>query len=303
MSQTANEESELTQEFGQLVRVLTGAGMQYQDARMRREQFRAFEQSRTEHQRQAHDKALADVVHDKLHDRHFWSSAGAEEIADNVIVATHLSQQHPKAQRAYMHASDMLRNEFGINLEDINRDHPSSLGDRHAALRDELDSYFERLRVQSERDSTPKKIVIEPSLVLETRERLAIEGKHPIVMEPKAPPLAIEGKLLREEKASGAKARQYEAEHQQDQKHAQTESTTGGRTPHPYQRVSAEQYEQLRRTTAPLYADIRQRQGLMFTRSAQDAVKQGLTSKFNKPGQLKPQIRSYPMRREVGLTK
>lgn len=302
MSEVANEESELTQELGQLVRVLTGSGMQYQEARFRREQMRAAEQARMQQQQHAHNKALANLVHETLHDRQFWATAGSEAIADNVIAAAHLSQDHPKAQQAYMHAADMLRNDFGINLEDINRDHPTSLSDRHAALRDELDSYFERLRVQNERDSSSQRVVIEPSLVLDTKERLEIEGNNPIVMEPKEPPLQIEGKLLREEQASAAKAEQYAAEHRQDKLHAQTEAITGGREPYPYQRVTAEQYEQLRRTTAPMYAEVRQRQGLMFARSTRDGIKHGISNQSGRPIP-KAHIRSYPMKREVGLTK
>src|SRR5699024_6694280 len=194
MTENSNEETEMTQEFGQLVRVLTGSGMQMQEARMRRNYMRASEQARVEQQRQSQDKAMADMVHKTLHDREFWSTAGSEAIADNVIVAAHLGQTQPKAQAAYLHASDMLRNEYGINLEEINKDHPTSLSDRHAALRDELDSYFQRLRVQNERDSSSQRVVIEPSLVLDTKERLEIEGNNPIVMEPKEPPLQIEGK-------------------------------------------------------------------------------------------------------------
>lgn len=301
MSEHANEESEMSQEFGQLVRVLTGSGMQVQEANMRRKQARSIEQARMDQQRQAQDKAMAEMVNETLNDRNFWATAGAEEIADNVTVAAHLSPTQPKARTAYMHASDMLRNEYGINLEDINRDHPTSLSDRHVAIRDELDSFFERQRVQQERGGEP--IVLDETFQLETEERLAIERNGPIVIEPSESTVQEEGQLLKDEQASSSKASQYQAEHQQDKNHALTESVIGGREPHPYQRVTSKQYEDLRSTTSEWLADTRHRQSLMFAKSTQDRVFNGRANNINMP---KPQNKAFKgMNRgqDVGLTR
>lgn len=301
MSEHANEESEMSQEFGQLVRVLTGSGMQVQESRMRREQLRSWEQSRSEQQQQAQDKAMAELVNQRVHDRDFWATAGSEAVADNVTVAAHLSSTQPKAQKAYMYASDMLRNEYGINLEDINRDHPTSLNDRHAALRDALDSYFARQNMNTDRVAEP--IVIDETLTVESKERLAIERDGPIVIEPSEPVEQDEAKLRQAEQASSAKADRHHAEHQQDQKHALTESMTGGREPHPYQRVSSQQYEQLRSTTSEWLANTRHRQSLMFAQSSKDRVFNGRAKQINMP---KPQNKAFKgknRQQDVGLVR
>ena len=301
MSEQANEETEMTQEFGQLVRVLTGSGMQVQEANMRREQMRLYDQSRVDQQRMVQDKAMADKVSQTLHDPTFWATAGSEEIADNVTVAAHLSPTQDKAQKAYLHASDMLRNEYGINLEDINRDHPTALSDRHAALRDELDSFFERQKLQNERTSEP--IVLDETFQLETKEPLAIERNGPIVIEPSESTVQEEGQLLRDEQASAANADQYHAEHQQDKNHAMSEAVTGGRESKPYQRLSSKQYEDLRSTTSEWLADTRHRQSLMFGKSTQDRVFNGPAGKVNMPKPQNKAIRGTNRQHDVGLAR
>src|SRR5690625_4181378 len=315
MSEVANEESELTQELGQLVRVLTGSGMQYQEARFRREQMRAAEQARMQQQQHAHNKALANLVHETLHDRQFWATAGSEAIADNVIAAAHLSQDHPKAQQAYMHAADMLRNDFGINLEDINRDHPTALSDRHAALRDSLDSYFEGQREQAGETDKAEQLVDKSKKQPTFQEAREWHAKHfpdahrewemryqyaDTVDGKRNDERDLVDKMVShrdaareaaaEEQASLRKANQYHAEHQQDKNHAKSEAATGGREPNPYQRVTTEQYAQLRNTTSEWLATSRHRQGLMFAGSTKDRALNGRASKINMP---KPQNKAY----------
>lgn len=301
MSEQANEETELTQDFGQLVRVLTGSGMQVQEASIRREQLRSFEQSRMDQQRQGHDKAMAEMVNETLHDRDFWATAGSEEIADNLAVAAHLGETQPKARSAYMHASDMLRNQYGINLEDINKDHPTSLNDRHAALRDELDSYFQRQGVQHEQ--SPEPIALDTTFQLEAQDQPTIERDAATFIGPAVSVDQEAGRLIRSEQASAAKADQYHAENQQDKKHALTETVTGGREPNPYQRVSREQYAELRHQTSEWLADARHRQGLMFAKSTQDRVFNSRPSKINMPKPKNKAFKGMDRRQDVGLAR
>lgn len=301
MSEQANEETELTQDFGQLVRVLTGSGMQVQEASIRREQLRSFEQSRMDQQRQGHDKAMAEMVNTTLQDRTFWATAGSEEIADHVTVAAHLSPTQHKAQKAYMQASDMLRNEYGINLEEINRDHPTALGDRHAALRDELDSYFQRQGVQHEQ--SPEPIALDPTFQLEAQDQPTIERDAATFIGPAVSVDQEAGRLIRSEQASAAKADQYHAENQQDKKHALTETVTGGRESQAYQRVTPQQYEALRNTTSEWLADARHRQGLMFAKSTQDRVFNSRPSKINMPKPKNKAFKGMDRRQDVGLAR
>lgn len=288
MTEHANEEAEMTQEFGQLVRMLTGSGMQVHEANVRRQQARSAEQARMEQQRQGQEAAMAQMVSTTLQDRTFWATAGSEEIADHVTVAAHLSPTQHKAQKAYMQASDMLRNEYGINLEEINRDHPTALGDRHAALRDELDSYFQRQGVQHEQ--SPEPIALDPTFQLEAQDRPTIEHDAATFIGPAVSVDQEAGRLIRSEQASAAKADQYHAENQQDKKHALTETVTGGRESQAYQRVTPQQYEALRNTTSEWLADARHRQGLMFAKSTQDRVFNSRPSKIHMP---KPQNRPF----------
>lgn len=328
MTEQANEETELTQEFGQLVRVLTGSSMQVQEASTRRGQLRSFEQSQLEQQRRAQDKAMAEMVNETIHDRHFWATAGSEEIADNVTVAAHLSSTQDKAQKAYLHASDMLRNEYGINLEDINRDHPTALSDRHAALRDSLDSYFEGQRAQAGETDKAEQLVDKSKKQPTFQEAREWHAKHfpdahrewemryqyaDTVDGKRNDERDLVDKMVShrdaareaaaEEQASLRKANQYHVEHQQDKNHAKSEAATGGREPNPYQRVTTEQYAQLRNTTSEWLATSRHRQGLMFAGSTKDRALNGRASKINMP---KPQNKAYQglnRQHDIGLTR
>lgn len=79
---------------------------------------------------------------------------GSEAIADNFAIATHLKDRHPEAAAAHTHMKDLLRNDYGINIEDINRDHPTALVDQHRALRDPLDDHFNKKFLDAEADET-----------------------------------------------------------------------------------------------------------------------------------------------------
>ncbi|WP_461635123.1 hypothetical protein [Glutamicibacter soli] len=49
-----------------------------------------------------------------------------------------------------MTGADRIRNQFGINVEDLNRDHPTAATDRHRALHDALDDYLAGQRATAE---------------------------------------------------------------------------------------------------------------------------------------------------------
>lgn len=152
-----NEESEMIGELGQTLRLALGSSLQVQEAHQRRLDTaqRASQAESATTAAEAADRhrveaAAARDVNTELYRREFWRTASAQSVADHVTVAAHLSPRHPEARTAWMHAADLLRNDYGINLEDINRDHPGSLVQRHAALRDAMDDYVARLRSDAE---------------------------------------------------------------------------------------------------------------------------------------------------------
>lgn len=49
-----------------------------------------------------------------------------------------------------MTGADRIRNQFGINVEDLNQNHPTAATDRHRALRDALDDYLAGQRAKAE---------------------------------------------------------------------------------------------------------------------------------------------------------
>jgi len=55
-----------------------------------------------------------------------------------------------EAARAFMNGAERIRNQFSINVEDLNRDHPTTATDRHRALRDALDDYLAGRRAKAE---------------------------------------------------------------------------------------------------------------------------------------------------------
>src|SRR5690625_5161762 len=266
MADISNEEIELTQEFGQLVRVLTGSSMQLREAALRgvSSDFQAHEDQRQQQQ------LLAESVNEKLRSEGLWARQDPTEIADHVIVSAHLGQTNETALGGYAYASDMLRDNYGINLEEMNKDHPTSFNDKHTALANALDSYFERRRAQAEEGITGE--------ANKAEQHVEQRSKNPTLQEartwhaehfPEAHDAweqeynhtdtsdgrrQAERRLVNkmvshldaaEEQASLRKADQYHAEDQMDKRHTFTESQTGGRQPDPYQRVNDTQRDQL----------------------------------------------------------
>lgn len=148
----ANEESEIAEGFSRALRMALTSGMQGREAMLRRQQTQEQAGQRQTQQQQATEAKVADVLRQDAYSKEFWRTATTEQIADQVTVAGHLSQDHPAARSAYLHMSDVLRDDYGINIEQMNRDHPTSAEDRHAALRDALDDYYAKHRLDAEAD-------------------------------------------------------------------------------------------------------------------------------------------------------
>lgn len=134
----SQEESEMMQDFGGIVRAVLGSGMQMAENAQRRAHMRLSEANAAAER----ERNIAQMVHRDLSSVQFWKTAGSEAIADRMIVASELAGRQERASQAFMVGADRIRNQFGINVEDINRDHPTAATDRHQALRDALDDYL-----------------------------------------------------------------------------------------------------------------------------------------------------------------
>ena len=147
-----HEESEIMQDFGQILRTVMGSGMQAAEQSQRRAAMRAQEQSMSE----AKERAVAQMIGQDFASDKFWRAAGSEAIADRMTLSLELATKHgasSEAARAFMTGADRIRNQYGINVEDINNDHPSSAVDRHHALRDALDDHLSGERANAEAKS------------------------------------------------------------------------------------------------------------------------------------------------------
>lgn len=154
MTTNANEETEMTQEFGQLVRILTGSSLQIREAAYHRNLAKAEVEAarRQEQERQQQEQLMAEAVNEKLRSESLWANQDATEIADHVIVAAHLGETHETALSGYHYASDMLRDNYGINLAEMNRDHPTAWADQHAALQQALRDHYAAQQALQEAD-------------------------------------------------------------------------------------------------------------------------------------------------------
>lgn len=145
----AEEESEITMELGRVVRAALGSGMQAVEQVQRRSQMAASNQ----HAAQAREGELAERLRKDFATEAYWQRATTEDVADRMAAATELGKRHPAASAAYMTGADQIRNRYGINIEEINRDHPTALVDRHRALRDALDDHLAARKLDSEAQS------------------------------------------------------------------------------------------------------------------------------------------------------
>lgn len=280
------EESEMAAQFGNLLRVAMGSGMQIREAQARRAQMQAAERT-AEADRQARAEAnVAAMVNREVYNPEFWRTAGSESIADRVTVAAHLAGTHAEARGAWMHAADVLRNDYGINLEAINKDHPTSLVGRHAALRDALDDYFARQRLDAEADQAlaPK---AEQERDADRDEELGAAAPPDTAAQPGEADQAAGQKAEREADAKAvdeashlALVDRYGAEAQQGQ-----ESTTaGGRALRQYQRVTEAQLAQIERhANTPELAGVRAQQADFFPRSTTERIATAPSRTAKKP--------------------
>lgn len=144
-----HEESEIVEDFGQILRTVMGSGMQAAEQGQRRAAAREQERQMTE----AREQAVAQKIGQDFGSERFWKTSGSEAIADRMTLALELANKHgasSEAARAFVTGADRIRNQYGINVEDINKDHPTAAVDRHQALRDALDDYLAGQRVTAE---------------------------------------------------------------------------------------------------------------------------------------------------------
>jgi hypothetical protein len=276
------EESEMAAQFGNLLRVAMGSGMQIREAQARRAQMQAAERTAEADQQTRAEANVAAMVNREVYNPEFWRTAGSESIADRVTVAAHLAGTHPEARGAWMHAADVLRNDYGINLERMNKEHPSSLVDRHAALRDALDDYFARQRLDAESDQALAPTA-EQEQGADRDDELGAAASSDTTAQTTEADQAASQKLEKEadakavdDEAHWVLADRYEAETQQDQKNAQAEEQTGGRDPGQYQRVTDAQLAQIERhANAPQLALVRVRQAAGFPQPTTDRIGPG----------------------------
>lgn len=284
------EESEMTEQFGMLLRQVTSSGLQAKEMGERRRQMKLSEENRGEQQSHAQQAQVASAVRRDLYDKEFWRTAGSESIADNVTVASALAKDHPEARTAYMHASDLLRNDYGINIEQMNRDHPTSHADRHQALREALDKYFASQQLDSQADQLLNGADQQQEHQLQVDESAeqgvdAGEDRDPAqTQDAEAEATELRSQATeagRGEQQSLQQADRYGAETQRDTTHTLAEEQAGGRQPHPYsqagagagryQRLTAKDFERVQ-TNNPQAADVRRTTAQNFPNSTRARV-------------------------------
>jgi hypothetical protein len=289
------EESEMAAQFGNMLRVALGSGMQLREAQARRAQMQAAERTAEADRQTRAEATVAAMVNREMYNPEFWRTAGSESIADRVTVAAHLAGSHAEARGAWMHAADVLRNDYRINLEAVNKDHPTSLVDRHAALRDALNDYFARQRLDAEADHAmaPKATQKQdtdrddqlgsdtaPDAVAQTSEADQ-DASH--AAEKDAAATAVD------EDTHLALADRYGAEVQQHRMNATAEEARGGRSPHRYERVTDAQLAQIERhANIPELATVRAQQGDFFPRLTAERIATNPSKTAKKPAGAAP---------------
>lgn len=273
------DESEMAAQFGNMLRVVMGSGMQLREAQARREQMQVAERTAQADQQTRAEANVAAMMNREMYNPEFWRTAGSESIADRVTVAAHLAGAHPEARGAWMHAADVLRNDYGINLELMNKDHPTSLVDRHAALRDALDDYFGRQRLDAEADQALAPAATQDQET-DRDEQPGTDSQLDASAQPSEADQAVSQAAVKaadakavDEDAHLALADRYGSEAQQDQVHARAEEETGGRLSNQYQRVTDAQLAQIERhANTPELAIVRSQQADFFPRSTAERI-------------------------------
>lgn len=181
-----DEESDISMEFGRVLRMALGAALQAKEAADRR----AANQDPTA-QTHRMQQQLASVLKKDMAAPGFVKMS-SQQIADRMTVASELSARHPDASKAFMAGSDRLRNELGINVEDIYKNHPQSVEERYHALRNAIDDYQASARLNQEASAERGQDEPEASLQAEAKEEQSQAREE-----------AAEGHLNKAEQAEG----------------------------------------------------------------------------------------------------
>lgn len=181
-----DEESDISMEFGRVLRMSLGAAMQVKEAFDRR----AANQNPVVQTHRAQQQ-LAAVLKKDVASPDF-TKLSSQQIADRMTVASELSANHRDASTAFMSGSDRLRNELGINIEDIYKNHPQSAEERHQAVRNAIDDYHASARLNQEAAVERGQGEPEAATQAEIKEDQAQEWEE-----------AAEGHLAKAEQAEG----------------------------------------------------------------------------------------------------
>lgn len=171
-----------------------------------------------------------------------------------------MKDRHPEAQAAYAHVRDLLRNDYGINIEDIHRDHPTALTDQHRALRDALDDYFAKKYLDAEADET-----LATAHGTNTREATSEAGELREATD----------EAHEREEAHHDKAEHYGAEVHQDRTNAMTEEHRPAAEP--YGGSTAQGLAKIRETAGADVAASREKQAQGFPQSPENQIKTSAT--------------------------
>jgi hypothetical protein len=286
-----DEESELVAEFGRVLRMATGSGMQIAEARSRRSQVSAAEQAAERDRVFRTEAGVAALVNRELYNPEFWRTANTSSIADRVTVAAHLAGGHAEARNGWMHAADVLRHDFGLNLELMNKDHPTSLTDRDAALRDALDDHFARRQLDAEQDQA---LAPDTGQEQDTTKDTEQDNQAPTATtEGRAAGQAASATAERDTEgtvadgaADPAPADRHGVEAPRDRPDATAGEQAGGRMPRNNVRITEDQWARIEQhANAPELALVRVRQAAGFARPTEERI--GPAPAAGKP--VKPQ--------------
>ncbi|MGO2809741.1 MAG: hypothetical protein ACTIAQ_13635 [Glutamicibacter arilaitensis] len=181
-----DEESDISMEFGRVLRMALGAAMQAKEASDRRAANRDPEAQAHRLQQQVASLLKKDMASPD------FVKMSSQQIADRMTVASELSARHPDASKAFMAGSDRLRNALGINIEDIYKNHPQSPMERYQALRNAIDDYQASSRLDQEANAERGHDAPEASTQAEAKEEQSQAREE-----------AAEGHLEKAEQAEG----------------------------------------------------------------------------------------------------
>lgn len=164
----SDEETEIGQDFDRVLRASLMAAMQVREAAQRRAQQSQQLQQQEAQQRQAREIRVAEAMNKDIHRTSFWNEATNERLANTYSVVAHLSAHgHPEAQSAHAAMTDRLRTRFGININDLNRDHPDVPAKLHEALIAALDDVRQN-QVDLAEEAEAESVTEESAPALET---------------------------------------------------------------------------------------------------------------------------------------